>query len=63
MTGRTLEGVLAREDIPAKERILALFAPPPTGTDPVHGCPLIDAAAEFPDPRTRSTPTPANRNC
>ncbi|MFD8273166.1 TetR/AcrR family transcriptional regulator [Streptomyces flaveolus] len=50
-TGRTLEGVLAREDIPAKERILALFDPPPTGTDPVRGCPFIDAAAEFPDPQ------------
>ncbi|MCK8675909.1 hypothetical protein [Streptomyces lichenis] len=50
-TGRTLEGVLAREDVPAKERILALFYPPPTGTDPVRGCPFIDAAAEFPGPQ------------
>ncbi|MFI2644285.1 TetR/AcrR family transcriptional regulator [Streptomyces sp. NPDC018610] len=50
-TGRTLEGVLAREDIPAKERILALFDPSPTGTDPVRGCPFIDAAAELPDPQ------------
>lgn len=49
-TGRTLEGVLTREDIPAKERILALFDPPPA-TDPVRGCPFIDAAAEFPDPQ------------
>ncbi|MEU6060383.1 DUF1266 domain-containing protein [Streptomyces sp. NPDC047097] len=44
-------GVLAREDIPAKERILALFDPPPTGTHPVRGCPFIDAAAEFPGPQ------------
>ncbi|MFI7094154.1 TetR/AcrR family transcriptional regulator [Streptomyces lydicus] len=50
-TGRTLEGVLAREDIPARERILALFDPPPAGTDPVRGCPFIDAAVEFPDPQ------------
>lgn len=50
-TGRTLEGVLAREDIPAKERILALFDPLPAGTDPVRGCPFIDAAVEFPDPQ------------
>lgn len=50
-TGRTLEGALVREDVPAKERILALFDPPPAGTDPVRGCPFIDAAVEFPDPQ------------
>ncbi|MFD6862650.1 TetR/AcrR family transcriptional regulator [Streptomyces diastaticus] len=50
-TGRTLEGALAREDIPARERVLALFDPPPAGTDPVRGCPFIDAAVEFPDPQ------------
>ncbi|MEU6481034.1 TetR family transcriptional regulator [Streptomyces sp. NPDC047017] len=50
-TGRTLEGALAREDIPARERILTLFDPPPAGTDPVRGCPFIDAAVEFPDPQ------------
>ncbi|NGO71011.1 TetR/AcrR family transcriptional regulator [Streptomyces boncukensis] len=50
-TGRTLEGVLVREDVPAKERILALFDPPPAATDPVRGCPFIDAAVEFPDPQ------------
>lgn len=50
-TGRTLEGTLSRGDVPARERILALFDPPPTGTDPVRGCPFIDAAAEFPDPQ------------
>ncbi|GGN49342.1 hypothetical protein GCM10012285_37370 [Streptomyces kronopolitis] len=50
-TGHTLEGVLVREEVPAKERILALFDPPPAGTDPVRGCPFTDAAVEFPDPQ------------
>ncbi|GAB7029184.1 helix-turn-helix domain-containing protein [Streptomyces sp. NPDC021749] len=49
--GHTLEGVLLREEVPAKERILALFDPPPAGADPVRGCPFIDAAVEFPDPQ------------
>ncbi|WP_017559130.1 TetR/AcrR family transcriptional regulator [Nocardiopsis baichengensis] len=51
-TGRTLEGVLADEDIPARERILALFSLPADDTGPVRGCPFIDAAAEFPDPQS-----------
>ncbi|MEU3733419.1 TetR family transcriptional regulator [Streptomyces sp. NPDC033538] len=50
-TGRTLEGALTREDTPPRERILTLFDPSPAGTDPVRGCPFIDAAVEFPDPR------------
>ncbi|MDQ0383419.1 AcrR family transcriptional regulator [Streptomyces sp. DSM 42143] len=50
-TGHTLEGALAREAIPPRERILTLFDPPPAGTDPVRGCPFIDAAVEFPDPQ------------
>ncbi|MET9146237.1 helix-turn-helix domain-containing protein [Streptomyces sp. NPDC004042] len=49
--GHTLEGTLMREDVPARERILALFDPLPAGADPVRGCPFIDAAAEFPDPQ------------
>ncbi|MFG3256196.1 TetR/AcrR family transcriptional regulator [Streptomyces sp. NPDC048172] len=50
-TGHTLESALSREDVPARERILGLFGPPPaTGGAPVRGCPFIDAAAEFPDP-------------
>ncbi|MGC0387451.1 TetR/AcrR family transcriptional regulator [Streptomyces sp. SAI-129] len=49
-SGATLEGVLTRDDIPPRERILGLFdLPAPDGT-PVRGCPFIDAAAEFPDP-------------
>ncbi|MEV7156461.1 helix-turn-helix domain-containing protein [Streptomyces misionensis] len=51
-TGRTLESVLLREDVPARERILALFVLPPADEAPVRGCPFIDAAAEFPDPHS-----------
>ncbi|GAA4831098.1 TetR/AcrR family transcriptional regulator [Saccharopolyspora rosea] len=51
-TGHTLESVLTREDIPARERILALFVPPAADAGPVRGCPFIDAAAEFPDPQS-----------
>lgn len=51
-TGRTLESALTREDIPARERLLALFAPPAADAAPVRGCPFIDAAAEFPDPQS-----------
>ncbi|MFD0413442.1 TetR/AcrR family transcriptional regulator [Streptomyces sp. NPDC127108] len=50
-SGATLESALTREDIPPRERILGLFDPPATDADPVRGCPFIDAAAEFPDPR------------
>ncbi|MGV9279317.1 MULTISPECIES: TetR/AcrR family transcriptional regulator [unclassified Streptomyces] len=50
-TGRTLEATLVREDVPARERVLALFDPLPAGTDPVRGCPFIDAAVEYPDPQ------------
>ncbi|MFF9022137.1 TetR/AcrR family transcriptional regulator [Streptomyces eurythermus] len=49
-SGATLESVLTREDIPPRERILGLFDQPAPETDPVRGCPFIDAAAEFPDP-------------
>ncbi|MZE78861.1 TetR/AcrR family transcriptional regulator [Streptomyces xinghaiensis] len=51
-TGHTLESALTREDIPARERILALFDPPAADAPPVRGCPFIDAAAEFPDPES-----------
>lgn len=49
-SGATLESVLAREDIPPRERILGLFDQPVPDAAPVRGCPFIDAAAEFPDP-------------
>ncbi|MEU6819586.1 TetR/AcrR family transcriptional regulator [Streptomyces atriruber] len=51
-SGATLEGVLTREDIPPRERILRLFDQPAVDTAPVRGCPFIDAAAEFPDPKS-----------
>ncbi|WP_438296052.1 TetR/AcrR family transcriptional regulator [Streptomyces sp. HUAS TT7] len=51
-TGRTVESALTREDVPARERILGLYALPPADAAPVRGCPFIDAAAEFPDPQS-----------
>ncbi|MCL2551333.1 MAG: TetR/AcrR family transcriptional regulator [Actinomycetia bacterium] len=48
--GLTLEGVLERQDLPPRERLLALFTTPATATGLIRGCPFIDAAAEFPDP-------------
>ncbi|MFF1697808.1 TetR/AcrR family transcriptional regulator [Streptomyces sp. NPDC058257] len=51
-SGATLESVLTREDISPRERILGLFDRPAADTAPVRGCPFIDAAAEFPDPRS-----------
>ncbi|MFJ5677870.1 TetR/AcrR family transcriptional regulator [Streptomyces sp. NPDC093097] len=51
-SGATLESVLAREDVPPGERILRMFDQPAPEQDPVRGCPFIDAAAEFPDPRS-----------
>ncbi|GAA0486514.1 helix-turn-helix domain-containing protein [Streptomyces olivaceiscleroticus] len=53
-SGNTLEGVLTREDLPPRERLLRLFDLPAAGAEAdagaVRGCPFIDAAAEFPDP-------------
>ncbi|MGW7080386.1 TetR family transcriptional regulator [Streptomyces sp. NPDC054866] len=49
-SGATLEGVLTREELPPRERILGLFDQPVAVGAPVRGCPFIDAAAEFPDP-------------
>ncbi|WP_435251370.1 TetR/AcrR family transcriptional regulator [Streptomyces tendae] len=49
-SGATLEGVLTRDDVPPRERILALFDLPAPDGAPVRGCPFIDAAAEYPDP-------------
>ena len=53
LTGATVEGVLTREDIPPRDRIRGLFDQPAVADEtPVRGCPFIDAAAEFPDPRS-----------
>ncbi|EPH41177.1 TetR family transcriptional regulator [Streptomyces aurantiacus] len=51
-SGATLESALTREDISPRERILGLFDQPAADAAPVRGCPFIDAAAEFPDPRS-----------
>ncbi|WP_086560293.1 TetR/AcrR family transcriptional regulator [Streptomyces africanus] len=51
-SGRTLESVLTREDLDPRERILRLFDLPSPDESPVRGCPFIDAAVEFPDPRS-----------
>ena len=47
--GLTTESVLDRQNMPVRERILALFhIDRPDG--PVRGCPFTAAATEFPDP-------------
>ena len=48
-SGATIESALTRDDVPARDRILALFGIPVTD-GPVRGCPFIAAATEFPDP-------------
>ncbi|KAA8877516.1 TetR family transcriptional regulator [Nocardia colli] len=50
-TGRTMDGVLDRADLPPRQRLLELFAVPESA-GPIRGCPFIDAAAEFPDPES-----------
>jgi AcrR family transcriptional regulator len=47
--GLTMEAVLDREDVPARDRILALFRIH-ASSRPVRGCPFTAAATEFPDP-------------
>jgi AcrR family transcriptional regulator len=49
-SGATLHAVLTGEDIPARDRLLAMFDVPAPVAGPVRGCPFVDAAAEFPDP-------------
>lgn len=49
-TGRTVDSVLDRQDLPVRQRILELFTVPDPGAGPIRGCPFVDAAAEFPDP-------------
>lgn len=52
-TGRTLLEVLARTDLPPRDRLLAMFAVQPWPDGIVHGCPFIHAAIEHPDPASR----------
>ncbi|AFU00485.1 TetR/AcrR family transcriptional regulator [Nocardia brasiliensis] len=51
-SGRTIDAVLDRDDLPPRDRLLALFALPDAVDAPIRGCPFIDAAAEFPDPHS-----------
>ncbi|MCV7173006.1 TetR family transcriptional regulator [Mycobacterium manitobense] len=49
--GLTMESMLDRDDLPAHERIMALFRVH-RGDGPVRGCPFTAAATEFPDPHS-----------
>ncbi|WP_197381767.1 TetR/AcrR family transcriptional regulator [Mycolicibacterium mengxianglii] len=49
--GLTMENMLEREDLPARERIMGLFRAYPFD-GPVRGCPFTAAAIEFPDPKS-----------
>ncbi|WP_433193059.1 TetR/AcrR family transcriptional regulator [Nocardia sp. CA-107356] len=51
-SGRTIEAILDRDDLPPRDRLLALFCFPVEADAPIRGCPFIDAAAEFPDPHS-----------
>ncbi|MGW4847683.1 TetR/AcrR family transcriptional regulator [Nocardia brasiliensis] len=51
-SGRTIGAVLDRDDLPPRDRLLALFTLPAEVDTPIRGCPFIDAAAEFPDPHS-----------
>ncbi|WP_236795730.1 TetR/AcrR family transcriptional regulator [Amycolatopsis sp. GM8] len=48
--GATMHAVLTEEDIPPRQRLLAMFDVPAPAGGPVRGCPFVDAAAEFPSP-------------
>ena len=46
-------GALAKEDIPARERLLSIFdgvLPAPGSTEPPRGCVFLNAAVEIPEP-------------
>jgi AcrR family transcriptional regulator len=49
--GLTMEGLLDRDDLPARDRVMALFRVY-RGDGPVRGCPFTAAATEFPDPQS-----------
>jgi AcrR family transcriptional regulator len=52
-SGETLLGVLTREDLSPRERLLGMFDPSPEVGGIARGCPFIDAAAEYPLPASR----------
>jgi AcrR family transcriptional regulator len=51
-SGQTVDGILDRDEIAPRDRLLALFdvTDEPTGLN--RGCRFVDAAAEFPDPES-----------
>ncbi|WP_395309197.1 TetR family transcriptional regulator [Mycobacterium sp. AMU20-3851] len=49
-SGTTVESALYNSEVPARERILAMFTVPAPADRPVRGCPFTAAATEFPDP-------------
>lgn len=49
-SGLTVESALYDAEVPARERILAMFTVPTRRDGPVRGCPFVAAATEFPDP-------------
>ncbi|MEA5362510.1 helix-turn-helix domain-containing protein [Amycolatopsis sp., V23-08] len=52
-SGYSLLETLRRDDLPPRERLLAMFAVQPWPDGTVHGCPFIHAAVEHPDPAGR----------
>ncbi|MEK8106771.1 helix-turn-helix domain-containing protein [Micromonospora sp. M12] len=46
------EHALDRDDLPARERLLAIFEPGPAHDQPIRGCAFVNAAVEIPDPAT-----------
>lgn len=49
--GLTMESMLDRDDLPARDRVMALFGVHQFD-GPVRGCPFTAAATEFPDPQS-----------
>lgn len=52
-SGYTLLEMLARTDVPPRERLLAMFDAQPSPDGTVRGCPFIQAAVEHPQPAGR----------
>ena len=61
-SGYTVLAVLARTDLPPRDRLLAMFTAQPWPDGIVRGCPFVQAAAEHPDPAGRCTPSRASRS-
>jgi AcrR family transcriptional regulator len=52
-SGYTVLAVLARTDLPPRDRLLSMFTAQPWPDGTVRGCPFVQAAAEHPDPAGR----------